>query len=93
MTKTKDSSGNNCAILDADASRLASFAPHLHTPGMRARRALPSGRLDAQNDTLIPGRILIWPSLETLEVSARTGLGMDAWLAKFRSVSILPQRW
>ena len=25
---------------------------------MRARRALPGGRLDAQNDTLIPGRIL-----------------------------------
>ena len=25
---------------------------------MRVRRALPAGRLDARNDTLIPGRIL-----------------------------------
>ncbi len=33
-------------------------ARRLHTPGMRAPRALPAGRLNAQNGTLISNRVL-----------------------------------
>jgi hypothetical protein len=33
-------------------------AHRLHTPGMRAPRALPGGRLDAHSDQLVPDRVL-----------------------------------
>ena len=49
---------NKCALLDADASRRAALLVAYIHPGMRAPRALPGGRLDAQNDTLIHRRIL-----------------------------------
>jgi hypothetical protein len=55
---SEDSSVNTCAILDADASRRAALLVRFHTPGMRAPRALPGGRLDAHNDTPIHRRIL-----------------------------------
>ena len=49
----KGPSGNKCTILNADASR-GLRCSCLHTPGMRAPRASPGGRLDVQNGTLIP---------------------------------------
>ena len=57
---------NNVYILAADASR-GCVTRRLHTPGMRAPRALPGGRLDAQNANVTLFRALTAETADTAE--------------------------